>query len=466
MFYFLGPDINEEIEKLKVKFHNLYRIQGKKIIYDPDTFEVVCKEAGCLKLFKSLTDAQLSSRQSLERYDLARLRSLTIIYKLCYGKSQWANYMQRDFAIYLRNRGVSQEAIETARVLGDCCSYKTVAQDTKKIEADQIAQLEQFVNDATLKEHLIVAVIDDYTAIHTFQRPQSEETSKAKKFATIILKSFPNIPAISNDVSPHYISGLNVNKTVEFITSETNTTMFTQVTYASSLPDWARKDFFQPDNARQRIATAEYSNSVDAQKMRKMDNVHLVDFVEMPLKNASDYNKAMEILAASPLQKYMDKHLIPLLGDHPTQFYTRQNIYTNLPGIATNQQSPTDTTLEQSEHHSIPDLEKQPHTQAFTSQMPILPQSSSEPQQALPSEPSPPTQPSAPPQLSQSSSFQQQCQKTSIISRILNFIPFLGALHIALNAKEEIVSIYYPFFQSLYKHLFPNKVFPINPKAW
>ena len=68
------------------------------------------------------------------------------------------------------------------------------------------------------------------------------------------------------------------------------------------------KTFFQPYNERQRIATAEYSNSFDARKMPKMDNVHLVDFVEIPLKNVSDYNKAIDIIAVSPFLKYMGKH--------------------------------------------------------------------------------------------------------------------------------------------------------------
>ena len=72
--------------------------------------------------------------------------------------------MQKDFVCHLRSQGVSQEALEAARIMGDCCSVKIVEQDAATTEHTQVKELESFIGKAIENKSLIVAVIDDYTA--------------------------------------------------------------------------------------------------------------------------------------------------------------------------------------------------------------------------------------------------------------------------------------------------------------
>ena len=51
--------------------------------------------------------------------------------------------------------------------------------------------------------------------------------------------------------------------------------------------------FFNPELQHQRLNTHQYSENDNVQTMRKMDDLHLVDFVELQLKSKEDFNAAL-----------------------------------------------------------------------------------------------------------------------------------------------------------------------------
>ena len=48
--------------------------------------------------------------------------------------------------------------------------------------------------------------------------------------------------------------------------------------YTAIMPDWMRASFFNPELTRQRLDTHKYSDNDNVRKMRKMDDLHLLDF--------------------------------------------------------------------------------------------------------------------------------------------------------------------------------------------
>ena len=62
--------------------------------------------------------------------------------------------------------------------------------------------------------------------------------------------------------------------------------------------------------------------------MRKMDDLHLVNFVELQLKSKEHFNTAYNDIAISAgLDDYAKKFIIFQPGDWPCQFYWSQIIY-------------------------------------------------------------------------------------------------------------------------------------------
>ncbi|CAG8668274.1 10_t:CDS:1, partial [Scutellospora calospora] len=56
---------------------------------------------------------------------------------------------------------------------------------------------------------------------------------------------------------------------------------------------------------------------------------------------------------------------------------------------------------------------------------------------------------------------------TSIPKEIVLFVPLLEPLHVALNTKEQIMKMYYLFFEKLFYFVFgKQKVLAKKPKLW
>ena len=98
-------------------------------------------------------------------------------------------------------------------------------------------------------------------------------------------------------------------------------------TYASIMPAWLKDAFFDPKMTKQRLNTHQYQQSENVKKLRCMENLYLIEFKEMPLKNIKDFETGMQLFVNRKLHDHLKKLIIVLPGDHPMQFYCRQNVY-------------------------------------------------------------------------------------------------------------------------------------------
>ena len=146
------------------------------------------------------------------------------------------------------------------------------------------------------KQCLLVASIDDYHTCFSRRRPTDEQTSVNHPMCTIVIKKFPSIQAIPVRADANNPSGINPEKVANFITGFENIKMITKKTCASAMPSWIRERFFQPEMERNRLSAHEYSQSTDAQLLRQMNDLQLVDFLELPLKTQANYKEAIKLL--------------------------------------------------------------------------------------------------------------------------------------------------------------------------
>lgn len=79
----------------------------------------------------------------------------------------------------------------------------------------------------------------------------------------------------------------------------------TSSSYASVMPDWLTQAFFNPELQCQWLNTHQYLESDIVQTIRKMDDLHLVDFVELQLKSKKDLNTAYDIALSAGLDDYV-----------------------------------------------------------------------------------------------------------------------------------------------------------------
>lgn len=59
-------------------------------------------------------------------------------------------------------------------------------------------------------------------------------------------------------------------------------------------------------------------------QLRSMDNCKLVDSIEMPLKSYDNFRFALSLLIENGLSSYLQRILVPLVGDWPAQFFVPQ----------------------------------------------------------------------------------------------------------------------------------------------
>ena len=89
--------------------------------------------------------------------------------------------------------------------------------------------------------------------------------------------------------------------------------------FASTMPDWIRTSFFDPEMEKQRLSTHMYQQSDDVRTLRSLDNLHLIDFIELTLKGNDGFETVMNNLLKSNLADYMKKYLVLLPRDWPAQ---------------------------------------------------------------------------------------------------------------------------------------------------
>ena len=153
---------------------------------------------------------------------------------------------------------------------------------------------------AITNKHLIVANLDDYHNIHTVQRPDSPKQSTATHMETAIIQIFPDIKEIKfNEATKlHNPVGVNTKACIKYLTGQENMHRFMS-TCASIMPAWLKDAFFDPKMTKQRLNTHQYQQSENVKKLRCMENLYLMEFKEMPLKNIKDFETGIQLFVNS-----------------------------------------------------------------------------------------------------------------------------------------------------------------------
>ena len=165
--------------------------------------------------------------------------------------------------------------------------------------------------------------------------------------------------------------------------------------------------------------------------MHKMDDLHLLDFVELRLKSKGDFDTAYDVAMHTGLAAYLKKFIVFQPGDWPCQFYCRQIIYESLKKFVSSHPGFSDAPQQQD--NILPD-----HSSYS------FPMSSGTTDNLL------------------NNSLPQATSQSSILS----LVPTIGPLHISLNSREHIVHSYHPFFKTVYETIFPRSKLADNPKPW
>ena len=393
----------------------MYRtfIVGKQLpIYDPQEFRNFCLSSGAPTLFDTILSAITNSRHSQNRIQLNEKRVVSFVYKMCYCLSQQCNAMQVDHALYLNSNHMSQEGIDTENRMGNTCCQRTMDSTLNSLATQNLQQLNSFVLEAIKNQWLLVLIIDDYTNVHTHRRPKGIHTSTAASMCTIVVKAFKNLKAIerpSSIISLHDEQGVDIDSCKQVICSNNQLSLMAN-TYVSTMPEWMMTQFFQPESERMRISVHEYCENPSVRTMRRMDNLHLVDFVELQLKSKENFKQAFDIALNTNLKLYMQKYILIQPGDWPCQFYSRQLVYEQVTRYLQQNQAASnqlDTTI--------------------------------------------------PPMSSKS---------TIPIPPMASVVPLIGPLHISLNSRERVLLSFHPFFKNVYQYLFSSSKLPQNPKPW
>ncbi|XP_028410469.1 uncharacterized protein LOC114533084 [Dendronephthya gigantea] len=399
-----GCDLKLELERIKKSIYENFVLEKQPAIYQPSEFIEFCSRAGAPNVFNHILKAISDDRHSHRRQELNRVRTVSIIYTMCYCRSQMCNVMQVDHALYLNSNRVTQEGIDTQHRMGHTCSRKTSNIIRSQLSRNHAESLNSFFDQAIQNEWVLVLIIDDFTKVHTYRRPSTSKTCNPMSMCTIVVKAFKQLKAIkapANISRIHCPEGVNIKACVDAITSSQQLTMLGS-SYASTMPNWLTSLFFTPDLQRHILEEHGYSDESGVRLMRTMDDLHLIDFVELQLKSKDGFSQAYKIAMPSGLSAYLKKFIIIQPGDWPCQFYCRQLVYESLSHC----QEPTDYQ----EHESS--------------------------------------------------------TSTVEIPAITSLIPTMGPLHISLNSREDIFESFKPFFNQVYNHLFPNSKMPKSPKPW
>ena len=285
--------------------------------------------------------------------------------------------------------------------------------------------MNELIHLAATNQWLIVLIIDDFTTIHTNRRPDTDTSSTSKSMCTIVFKIFKSIQAIhrpKNIYRLHDPQGVNINALSSLLSSELPAL---GQTFSSIMPEWLTKQFFNPESERTRLSEHQYCEDNSIRTLRRMDDLHLIDFVELQLKSRQDFTAAYDIALSSGLKEYLKKFVIIQPGDWPCQLYCRQSVYQSLPSRFQPSETQAGSSYEAETDHSYTLLTPKKHC-----------------------------------------SYNFSVNTPDSISPITSIVPMLGPLHISLNSREHVFISFRPFFANVYHFLFPKSKLADHPKPW
>jgi hypothetical protein len=188
--------------------------------------------------------------------------------------------MQIDQSLYLDSSNINKEGLDTQHQVGNTCSRKTTDRVMTVLAEQHCKRLDDFFSSATKNEWLLVLIIDDFTKIHTNRRPLNDKASDAVSMCTIVIKAYKNLKGIKlpkNIFNVHHSNGLNIQACQNTVTSPQSMGTLTK-SYSSSMPQWI---------------TLEEHSYCDDKKVRSMENLQLVNFIELQLKSKEGFAAAL-----------------------------------------------------------------------------------------------------------------------------------------------------------------------------
>ena len=318
----LSPDFKNNVSNIRSLLQNLENPE-----MDPDEFQKICRNSGAENLYFCIYDALCTEQMSDERKNLVKVRTMVIIYIMVYSQSQRCNSFQVALSRTLQQFGISERGLESLRNLGITAHPRTVKAQSKLSSSSHSATVQNFIKSAIENEHLLIFLIDDYHNIHTQHRPEAKKQTQDIHMATLLLKVFPEVKAIPENVGLHPKSPVTIPELKLLISSNVDNL---SKTYAEIMPDWVVAKYFDPEEERQRLLVHDYQQT-ENQQMRSMDNTKLVDSLELPLKSRDNVLTAVKKILSSGLEIYLNKFVSPFVGDWPMQFYVRQLVYSTSP---------------------------------------------------------------------------------------------------------------------------------------
>ena len=325
--YFAGAQIVKEVAQLQNTFYKHFNTTENLPIYNPNEFQNFCSKAGAPNLFKLFESCMTSTRHTKQRKELNRKRCVSLVMQLCYGLSQKCDFFQVDNGILLKFSHCTNEGIDTQRSIGTACCSRSIDRALTQYATSNKSTVDEAITMAIKEKHLILLMIDDYTTIHSKRRPTSSLASTTNNMCTIIIKIFPSLDAIPVKQPEHIHpkNGIEVNQLIHTICSNESMTNLAN-TFASCMPE-ITAEFFDPLMERERLEAHDYCASSDVRHLRKFENVNLIDFLKLPLKNTINYKTALDIVCKSKLKEYCSEFVVLMPGDYPSQFYPRKIIY-------------------------------------------------------------------------------------------------------------------------------------------
>ena len=221
--------------------------------------------------------------------------------------------------------------INTERTLGTTVSSRTVKNEVMKLANQNRRVVDSAIMNAIENEYLIVAMIDDYTTIHSYHRPTDNKASTCRAMCTIVCRIFPSVPAIpiTSLESLHCPSVIDLHRLVADMISSSSMHQFSRP-FSESMQEWIRESFFNLECVRHRLDVLSYHHSKNVRKMRCLANLYLIDFIEQLLKSKYNSAASLEALQKLALKECMKKYPLIMPGDWPTKFHVRQDVYSSL----------------------------------------------------------------------------------------------------------------------------------------
>ena len=287
------------------------------IILEPQELEKFCREkCNAPTLFDSIFKT-LEHPSSKRINETNQQRTVTIIYTMVYAQSQKCDWFQKMTGLYLQKHGLTDKGFEALRREGTTVSSKTMRNFSKTKVSEHQNIVKKFIDEAIEKSEFMILMIDDYTNIHSLQRPKDPSNpTNVARMATILLKKFPNIniiPRLSNQMDNlHYPGGINI----QLITAKLAEQMpLLGETFVDVMHNWIKVQFFDPETERHRLFIHDYQEQEPIRKMGTMESCRRTDCKEMPLKTYQNFCEAIEHAMNSGLSQYLEKFIFPMPAD-------------------------------------------------------------------------------------------------------------------------------------------------------